>query len=298
MTPRDQALDWFVRLQGPDVGPADRAAFAAWRQADPAHEAAWRRTQAMWDAPELAAAVRRLDPGPARPAVWRRAAAMAAALLVAALLAWQFDLPLRLQADHIAATGEQPRLTLADGSRIVLDTASAVAVDMGGATRQVRLIRGAAYFDVTGDPGRPFEVTAGLARVRVVGTAFAVRYLGGRVTVTVRHGTVEVGGARLTAGQEIVAAAGVAGPVREANLTEALAWVDGRLVFADRPLSEVVAELSRYHRGLMLVADDRLAGLRVTGNYRLADPPRAAAALAEFAPATLTRLGDAVLILR
>lgn len=317
--PLDQALDWFIRLQGDGAGDEDRRACAAWCAADPRNARAWTLAEALWDSPLLTGALAAPEslpeqaprpapspPIPVRPAarrpVTRRPLAWAAAVLVALGLGWAADLPVRIQADHRTATGVQDRVTLADGSRVLLDTGSAIATDLAGPGRQTRLLRGAAFFEVTPDAARPFRVEAGPATVTVVGTAFAVRYLDGRVTVTVRHGTVDVaplGGppVRLQAGEEVAVTPSGIGAGHPADLAAALGWADGRLVFEDRPLGAVLAELDRYHRGLIVVPDT-LAARRITGNYRLDDPARTAAALAGLVHADLVQVSDALLILR
>ncbi|AWB07531.1 iron dicitrate transport regulator FecR (plasmid) [Azospirillum humicireducens] len=232
----------------------------------------------------------------------KRAAAWGAVALFAVVLGWAADLPLRLQADHRTATGMQERVVLADGSRVLMDTGTALAADVDETERSTRLLRGAAFFEVTPDPTRPFRITAGPAVVTVVGTAFAVRYLDDRVTVTVRHGTVDVArpgspAVRLRAGEEVAVTATAIGAGHPADLAAALGWVDGRLVFEDRPLGEVLGELDRYHPGLIVVPDS-LASRRITGNYRLDDPVRTAASLAELVRAEMLRVSDALLILR
>ncbi len=57
-----------------------------------------------------------------------------------------------------------------------------------------------------------------------------------------------------------------------ADPENARAWTRGRLIFEDEPLGEVVAELNRYHKGLIRITDSRLNGLRVSGVFALNDP--------------------------
>lgn len=334
--PLEQALDWFIRLQAEDTDDECRQACAAWCAADPRNARAWDLAQAMWAsplltdalaataAPDVAAGPHAPAPKPPEMARWptaaapsrertrshprprhpvrRRTMAWAAAVMVAIGLGWAADLPLRLQANHRTATGVQDHVMLADGSRVLMDTGTALSTAIVGTERRTRLLRGAAFFEVAPDSARPFRVSAGPAVVTVVGTAFAVRYLDDRVTVTVRHGTVDVAhpggpGVRLRAGEEVVVTASDIGPQHPADLSAALGWVDGRLVFEDRPLREVMDELDRYHPGLIVVPDS-LADRRITGNYRLDDPMRTATALAGLVRAETLRVADALLILR
>ncbi|NYZ13153.1 FecR family protein [Azospirillum sp. RWY-5-1] len=306
--PLEEALDWFVRLQADGAGPAERAAFTAWHGADPRHARAWALTEAMWASPTFARALEASAPAPrattvGRRGVGRRLAACAAALLVAVGVGWALDLPLRLQADHRTATGGRASVALADGSRVLLDTRTALADDVDGVERHARLLEGTAFFEVAPDSTRPFQVAAGPATVTVVGTAFAVRYVDGRVTVTVREGVVEVHGTppgpvvRLRPGEQVEVTDGGIGESRKVDLTASLAWMDGWLVFEDRPLGAVLAELDRYHPGVIVVPAG-LAGVRVTGSYRLDDPVRTTAMLAGLVHAEVRHFSDALLVLR
>ena len=43
----DGAVEWFLRLTSGTASDADHAAWQAWRRADPEHERAWQRTEAL-----------------------------------------------------------------------------------------------------------------------------------------------------------------------------------------------------------------------------------------------------------
>jgi len=82
--------------------------------------------------------------------------------------------------------GESRRIGLADGSEIVLNTASEVSVAYTGNRRALRVIRGEALFKVAKDDSRPFLVYAGQVVVRATGTAFVIR----RIDANIMHITV------------------------------------------------------------------------------------------------------------
>jgi len=312
--PRDpalqQALDWFTRLQADDVTDAEREAFAAWLNTDPAHARAYERIAGLWQDPELTAALQRHARTGQRSHTEQdstgrgsRAALLAAAmlLLVAGLALFRVDIALR--ADHATGTGESRQYTLADGSTLILNTASAVTVEFDADERHIELLQGEAYFEVRSEAARPFTVDAGPARVRVTGTAFAVRDTGAGQQVAVREGQVEVTGRHgvpvtLTGGQALAIERGRLQEIQTLRADHRLAWLDGRLIFRDRPLAAVVAELDRYHPGLILVTGEALRNRAVSGNYRIDDPPAAAAALAKAVGADLTHVSDYLIILR
>jgi transmembrane sensor len=55
------------------------------------------------------------------------------------------------------------------------------------------------------------------------------------------------------------------------NIDAAMAWRQGRLVFDNVPLRDVVTELGRYRRGRIVVASPSLASRAVSGVFDTAD---------------------------
>ena len=285
---RRAARDWVALMQSGEATAGDRARLQAWLAADRAHAAAfdsvsgvWREVAAMDELkamipPDVAApgAVRRWFAPFARPAVPATLAACLA--VVAVLVVWRpFDTAVTVPDGRYATqTGEVRDVTLADGSTVTLDARSRIEVAFDDITRRVTLVEGTAFFAVKADPARPFHVAAGPALIRVVGTRFDVRRGVGQVRVSVVEGVVEVSQAdrpalhTLTAGQEMVAHRG--GPptaVRAVKPSEQAAWRQGRLVFNDVRLREVVADANRYYRGEIVLADQALGDLGVTAAF-------------------------------
>jgi transmembrane sensor len=187
------------------------------------------------------------------------------------------------------------RVPLADGSVIELNTASEVSVRLGGARREVKLLRGEANFKVAPDDARPFEVTAGRTIVKAVGTEFSVRvYAPRQVGVFVVDGRVAVLEARpersmlgliekrddagvqeirAGAGQRVMDVSGKLG-VSESSPAEAAvsqAWRRGRREFSGQALAEVVSEVNRYNYVQLVIADPSIAQLRVGGKWKPAE---------------------------
>lgn len=301
-SPQQQAADWFALLQG-DVDPQTRAAFRHWLQADPAHAAAYARVEKLWGDADLTAALfataaqkpkaRRL----VRP--WPRLAAAAALLLTLLGGAHLVGLDVDLAADHVAPAGLPQRVALDDGSSLLLDAGAAVQVRYSAGHRDVRLLRGRLFAEVRSDAARPFRVVAGDVTAQALGTAYAVA-MEPEIAVIVQHGRVAVrrrdeAVATLTAG-EAVSLTGD-GVIARTVPSAGFAWTENRLVFADRPLAEVMAELDRYWPGVIWVRGEALAGLRVSGSYRLDDPPAVVAALATATGAELSVYAGRLLIL-
>lgn len=87
------------------------------------------------------------------------------------------------------------RLTLEDGTTIVLEPGSAVAYARRfGATRREVNLSGEAFFNVRKDPARPFYVYSKEIVTRVLGTSFTVKAYDGekKIVVSVKTGKVSV----------------------------------------------------------------------------------------------------------
>jgi len=285
-----EAIAWFARLRGAP-SENDRAAFADWYR-DHANAAAYERVAQFWASPSFAAAASRAAHSGSQGRRSPRAAMAAAAVLLVGLgLAAVFQPWLALAADHCTAVGERKTVVLADGSRLTLNTDSAVALALTDDRRLARLLRGEVYLEVAKDKERPFSVQAGDMTVRVIGTAFSVRRADGKTRIEVAHGRVEVarGSQRriLQAKQTVIAGAHGLSEVASIDPERALAWMQNRFIFRNRPLHEVLDELDRHLPGTIVLADAGLGERRVTGNYRLDEPARILAELAAIADADL-----------
>jgi transmembrane sensor len=291
----DQALDWLIVLDSPSEEQTRQ--FHAWLAADAAHADAFAKAQAIWNGPHVTQCAQNLAARPAKVTVlarlrphWKPLAT--AAVLILGLFSFS-NLPMRLQADHLTVVGERQRLQLEDGSKVLLNTNSAFSSTINDQQRQARLFQGEAFFEVQPHRDRPLEINAGLVTASVRDTAFAVRYLDGVTQVRVQRGDVDLRAThddarvRLTAGESI--RIGPNGFDRPAKLDAAtdLAWVQGRLVFENCPLNQVLAELRRYYPGWIINNNEQLAAVAVTGNYRLDQPLDVVRSLAHITSAQL-----------
>lgn len=316
---RTEAADWVVRLDAPDCSEADRNDFLDWLAASAEHAPAFSRAQQLWCELDNVAALPVSGRAPRRDAIpdrytasagrhrrrsrgFRRIAAAAILLLAVGCGAlFGDDARIALRADASSTVGETRTLTLEDGSRIQLNTDSAVAVHYGTGTREIELLKGEAAFEVAHDASRPFRVHAAGGTVTALGTVFLVRDLAGGARVAVTEGRVEVRAgsaiAELGAGQQAAYLEGEIAPAIGIDSYAASAWRRGRISFVDQPLGEVVAELNRYHRGRIVVADD-LAALPVSGAFETTQPLAAVAALEQTLGLHSRRYTDFLILLR
>lgn len=299
----DQALDWLIVLESPSEEQSRQ--FHDWLAASPLHAEAFAKAQAIWDGPQVLQCAQSLSTK-RKPSIlsrlrphWKPLAT--AAVLVLGVFSFS-NLPLRLHADHLTVVGERQRLQLEDGSKVLLNTDSAFSSTINDRQRVARLYQGEAFFDVSAKAGQALEVDAGPVRASVRDSAFAVRYLDGVAQVKVQRGDVDLQAThddarvRLSAGESIrIGPNGFDRPAR-LDLDKDLAWVEGRLVFENCPLNQVLAELRRYYPGWILNNNEQLANVAVTGNYRLDQPLDVVRALAHITSARLQEFPALVIL--
>lgn len=308
-----EAAAWVARFDAGDVSARDQAAFQEWLNRSTLHRQAIAEYGNLWSEFDALGQLTKTtaSPGEAgvhdnRPAMLERArpwlAACAAAAIVAAGAGGVFlhskPREMAKAESHRAARHSQPltrvsyetpvggqsKITLADGSTVVLNTNSLLEVNFSDKCRDVHLRRGEAYFDVVHDKTRPFTVYANHYVVRDIGTAFDVHLAKeGLVEVGVTKGSVEVtpasgeqasGPAKslgiIAAGQNIVLGEKVerAKAVASPDLERKLAWRQGQLNYTGQPLAEVLADVSRYSNIQIELADPALENLPVGGTFR------------------------------
>jgi len=318
----EEAARWFARLQGEAASGDDWLAFERWLQAAPEHQRAYEQLENLWVDLDNAPVVRDLGGrpllaarrrAPARRDVraMRRRAWLGAAAAVAASLAVAVGVGLNRPSvpteTYRTAPGEARQVTLADGTRIRLNAASAITVRLDPDARRVRMDDAEAVFDVAHDARRPFLIAVGDRQVRVVGTEFNLRHRDGRVDLTVRRGTVEVRPAgapqarptRVTVGQELTHAEGAPGEVLKVSDPDAaFAWTSGQLIYRDQPLSEVAADLTRRFATPVRTADAQTAALRFSGVLVTDDEADVLRRLEAYAPVRVERGADAIVLRR
>lgn len=272
-----EALNWLVQVNHPDFALWD--AWETWLTADPRHaEAYWCLAETERDAVEaLKTAGPRAVPTMRAPRgfVFPRRAAVAAVVGVLALgVAWIGWRALPQPWLVETAPGEQRTITLSDGSRVVLDGATRLAMDRRK-PREVVLENGRALFEVEHDETQPFLVEVGDATLTDLGTIFDVTRLQDSARVSVSEGSVQVdsGTARtvLNPGDSVIA--GPRGHERRSIAPEDVdGWRGGRLSWNGERLSVVAEDLSRaLNRSISI--DPSLANRRFSGSLNTTASP-------------------------
>jgi transmembrane sensor len=313
-----EAAVWVARLHGPDRSKRMEQECQAWQAQSAAHRLAFEKCTDTWQDVALvslgdafAAGARDAPRGRGRAPSMRWAVGVALAGLCAAvgigIQQW------RDEGRHRTGVGEQQLVVLEDGSRVSLNTASRIQVSLGSSQRLVTVEAGEALFEVAKDPQRPFVVLAAGNEVVAVGTTFVVRVQEGptaaapSLAVTLVEGKVTVRRAAGPASATFAAPAGSAGSAAPVTLQagervslsqssgdagwtqkldrprieSVLAWKHSLVSFDDVSLADAVSEMNRYSRTpIVLLEPDRLASLRVSGDFQTSDTAGFARAVA------------------
>ncbi|MGC5703837.1 FecR family protein [Pseudomonas sp. NFXW11] len=293
----EQASEWLMLHWGGELDAQQREAFAAWQQADPEHRRAWQRLQQLQQTlgavPEHSTQVL-LAQAPDRQ---RRAALkLLGALLLAGGSGYlvQGSQPWRATfAEQRSGTGEIRHLTLSDGSRLDLNSNSAVDLLFSASERRIRLIQGEILLSSGHDPARPLIVETSAGDIQALGTRFVVRELDGGTRVDLYEGALRISprhaqGQLLNAGERLWFSASQVS-ARQVAQVNASSWSQGRLIAERQPLGQFIAELARYRPGV-LRCDEQVAGLLLTGVFPLADSDAVLAALERSLPVRAQRV--------
>jgi len=317
----EEAAVWQARLREPGLPAAERdalwASFNAWLSRDARHRQAFEQMQALWgpleDPVKQCLDAQTPTPGhfssprpPARETWAQRALAACLVLALVGGVGWQQDWVTQWRGDYLTGVGQTRPWQLDDGSRITLNADSALAQDYTSEQRQVRLLKGEAWFDIAPADARPFIVATPLGRVRVTGTQFNLRLSQDKAIVSLAEGELVLSSGAgdpearvmLSPGQQAeLSPQGITAP-EAFDRTAVTAWLRGQFVFYDTPLAQVVATLNRHRPGRILIVDTALNELKVSGVFSIERPDAALEVITNTLPVQQTRLTDYLVLLR
>ncbi len=311
----DQAIDWIILLNSGNATEQDKTNAGRWQRSRE-HERAYREAEALWQdmgdvmARENVGSVPRQQDEIAKPRQfvrwgWTSGVAVTAILL---LLITPFSrYSDQWLSDYSTGVGDQQLLTLADGSTIRLNTDSAIAVRYTQNSRQIRLYRGQAIFSVAADARRPFEVVTDDALVRALGTVFEVWDDGGNTYVTVIEHAVSLRPVSKQSGRKEIRIAegqqagygnesGWQQPV-SVDVTQYTAWQRGKLIFKNRTLGEVITELGRYSPGRIIITDEKISSLKVSGVFPVREADKIPDMIGKMLPVKILHLSPWLTVL-
>ncbi len=305
-----QAAEWLVRFSTGECSESDQRDFELWKQADPRHAAAAEKLQGFLDQlqglrgsrPAAHAALEK-----ARQHVRqqeRRLRQAGTALVLTFLLLIPGWLVVRSQpftaltADVRTEAGQWETRILPDQSRITLNSGSAINLHYDAERRGVELVQGEVLVDVAPDAARPFVVETRHGRMQALGTRFVVRRDEGSTVLAMLESRVRASAGSpmqeqvVSAGEQLRLSTQGLGPVESVDVRSLSdAWARHQLVVQDRPLPEVLAELSRHRPGWLRYDAAALATYRVSAVLPLDDTDRALQLLAASFPLDIQSRG-------
>ncbi|MBN3765988.1 FecR domain-containing protein [Burkholderia sp. Ac-20365] len=298
-----RVVEWWLDFQSGAVSESQRQAFEQWRTQHVDHDRAWSHIQSV--SQRLQTLGGGAGAGAARAALTRprsrtrRAAVKTLVLLFfAGSTAWitREQIARRgWKADLRTSTGEQRDVTLTDGTRLTLNTASAVNIRFSDTERRIVLVRGEIMVTTGHNDGpspRPFIAQTAQGVSIPLGTRFSLRQEDVTTRLDVFEGSVKVEPARDTSAFKVVHAGerirftATQTMAVEPVSSDAAAWAQGMLVASNMRLADFLSELERYRDGY-LHCDPSIADIRISGTYPLADTDRVLMALAGSLPVRL-----------
>ncbi len=294
-----QAIHWMLRLNNDGGSARVQRQCATWRAADQRHELAWQRIQSLTQ--EVAGHYRAV-PGAglalensAQRLGRRQALKLLGVVSLVGGAGWlgkDLEQWQQWASDYATGVGERRTFTLPDGSQLQLNTRSAVDLRFSAQQRLLSLKHGEILLTCQPDPqGRPLRVHNRDGLFEASQGRFALRQQDGCTRMTVARGQVAIypasGGALAwaQAGQswqvDSAGARQVAAPEMDMG-----AWADGLIVTRDMRLQAFLEEVGRYRHGYLSCAAD-IAGLRLSGVFRLDDTDKLLALLPQTLPVRL-----------
>ncbi|WP_283182421.1 FecR domain-containing protein [Pseudomonas svalbardensis] len=303
-----QAIHWLLRLRNNSANSRLRQQCDVWRAEHHEHELAWQRVQSLQA--ELSSNLRAV-PGAqvafntlensAQGLGRRQALKLLSGALLMGSAAWLGKDAVGWQqwsSDFATATGERRGFQLPDGTRLELNTASAVDLDYNAQQRLIKLTRGEIIVTCGGiDEGswfdRPLRVQSRQGVYEGVGARFILRQDGDCTRLSVTGGMVLIHSPLAADSTPIQVQAGQSYLIdhHQARLAPPLnmdagAWVDGLIVTRNMRLGDFLDEVGRYHHGYLTCSAD-IADLRLSGVFRLENTDRLLAILPQTLPVQL-----------
>jgi transmembrane sensor len=307
----EQAAAWVIRLNA-EPSEVDLEKFALWQAQGPQHARAYEEASTAWESVgELSAspkllAMRRgaLERTGRYTRRWNRraiAAGLTAVICVASGALYLSSLRAPPEQQFATRRGEQRVIVLADGSRMSLDAMTRVNVVYSHDERRITLTAGRANFEVVRDLARPMNVRAGPRTVTALGTVFTVERDPQEVVVTLVEGRVAVTSGNqerslieMHARQQLRISDSGAVVMRDGlDPVMALAWREGKLIFDNEPLANVVATMNNYV-ATPIVAEGRAGELRVSGVFKAGDTLAFVEAMESLFPVVVLRHPDSI----
>jgi len=312
-TIEEQARAWLVYLYSNSVDENAKQQFIQWLKVSTQHAKAYKTVELAWrDIPLANNATL-----PQNKVTWIKQFAQkhiktitglaVAASLILSVLSYQYGFYQTTEINTYTTNINQIQsIELPDGSQVILSAKSHISSEFSAQTRHISLHSGLVYFDVKPDKRIPFEVTVGDNKVTVVGTEFEIRKGSQEVSVSVTEGSVQLSNTEtntnldtLLPGQRAITAHnGQLVSVSNFEPKQAGHWQQGRLVYVDEKLINIIEDTNRYRTVPIMIANDELKKMRFTISFATDDSSQLLSALTTLQNVDIRYVNNAVHIIK
>jgi len=214
--------------------------------------------------------------------LWLRAIAAAVIVLLGATFLFQNYFQNESKWEIVEASSKIKELQLADGSKVWLNAGSTLSypADFSATERPIKL-NGEAFFEVSKDVNRPFQVTTNRTTVTVLGTEFNVRDIADEKTfeVSVQEGKVQV--QKNQSSQKVILVKNEKAIYEEKNNSlkkvtdknlNAISWKRESLKFQNTTLEEALSILENQFKIKVNLENKNLIKCSFSGRYKTTTP--------------------------
>ena len=167
-------------------------------------------------------------------------------------------------------------LTLSDGTRVWLNSETSIQYPVVFGTKERRVfIQGEAYFEVAKDAKKPFTVQFMSSSVTVLGTSFNIRAYPEekQSQTTLAEGSVRIyspGSSMLLKPGEQAEVKALSGEMvkKEVDVKTFTSWKNGRFVFEQEPLENIMRTLERWYDIRVIFRDEGAKRISLSGNLK------------------------------
>jgi len=284
----EELLPGYLAGELPD---ADRAIIDDWRNESPENERIFKSSLKAWEAMILMKEMEQFNSFKALRKVnakisqshsvkWFVFVQRVAAILMLPLLVYSGYLTMKTQTIEkeqvmmqtvTSRQGMVTQFSLADGTKVWLNSCSELQfpAKFAGEKREV-LLKGEAFFEVTKNEKQPFRVNANELKVEVLGTSFnmvsfdddeqsEVVLVTGKVALSSEKGQIIKEYGNIIPGQRAIYEKEKRQVFTEkVDVEKYIAWRDGKLIFRDDAMEDVVKRLSRWFNVEIAINDPEI----------------------------------------
>lgn len=280
--PVEQSIQWMIRLRFNTPDEATRQAFEQWLAASSRHQEAWQRLESLGqDFQQLPRSVAMQTLG-SQGHQRRRHLKLLGLLGLGTASMGLVVHQSRPHAQYVTGTGERLPLQLADGSKALLNTGTALDTDFNAEQRRIRLHQGEVWLD-TRQAAQPLRIETPHGILHTDQSRVIVRSYPQHTRLWLEQGTLSLldplGAARHSAlpGQYL-AFTHDSWKTLSTSPFDPRGWLDDVIVARKMRLDDFLDELARYRPG-WLGCSAEVAAREVSGIYRTTDSDKTLALL-------------------